>query len=86
MIVKQIKQKYGDDVFHKNEFFYTMIAGAISGGLAAAVTNPMEVIVVHKQTNPEAKLKNIISEMYKKEGLRPILTKGIGARVSYMSA
>ena len=41
-----------------------MIAGAIAGALAAAITNPMEVIVVHKQTNPAVKLNKIMTDMY----------------------
>jgi hypothetical protein len=62
-----------------------VVASFIAGAVASAVTNPMEVIVVHKQTRPQESVVKITRDMVKKEGVGHIMKAGIGARVYYTS-
>jgi solute carrier family 25 iron transporter 28/37 len=55
-----------------------MQSGALAGGIAAALTNPLEAITVAKQTNPLSKVGQIIRE----EGMG-LLTKGLTPRITY---
>jgi hypothetical protein len=55
-----------------------MISGAFAGAFAAGVTNGLEAITVVVQTNPDAK----VSELIKREGFS-LVTKGLAARVYY---
>ena len=55
-----------------------MFAGGSAGAIAAGATNAFECVTVVVQTNPEAK----ITEIVKREG-SSLLTKGIQARIYY---
>jgi hypothetical protein len=50
LIDKIIKEK-GLKEYKENQNFYVIRSSVCSGMLAALLTNPMEVIVVRKQTN-----------------------------------
>lgn len=64
--------------FHTNEMKICMQAGGIAGGVAAAITNPLEAITVAVQVNP----LNGIGQIIKTEGLS-LITKGLTPRVTY---
>lgn len=82
-IIKWYKEKLTKEEFQKQEMKCTLIASVAAGGIASAVTNWMEVIVVHKQTRPSESVRKITQEVLSQEGLRTLMTKGIGARVGY---
>jgi len=43
-------KKNGLDNYHKHENFYVIRSSLISGVIAGFITNPLEVIVLRKQT------------------------------------
>ena len=45
------KNKLSKDEYHNRETIICMKAGALAGGIAAALTNPLEAITVAMQTN-----------------------------------
>lgn len=51
----------------------------MAGSIAAAITNPLEVITVNKQTDYNFNIRKFV----KKEGFFNLMTKGIVPRVSY---
>lgn len=77
--IKFIKDRYHEH-FYKREIFHIIAASFLAGAIGSGVTNGLEVLVVTKQTNPNADLLAIIKK--EKFGL---LTKGLGARVYYQS-
>jgi hypothetical protein len=64
------KEKYTSEEYKKKEMQINVSASFIAGSIAAAVTNPLEMITVNKQTNKDFKVKEFI----KSEGLLNICT------------
>ncbi|KAJ3100586.1 hypothetical protein HDU97_002116 [Phlyctochytrium planicorne] len=63
------------------------VSGFIAGGVAAAVTNPMDVVKTRLQTMPEAKGEGLIQGfrmLWRSEGWTGF-TRGMGARVMQMA-
>jgi N-acetylmuramoyl-L-alanine amidase len=58
--------------YHEHQNFYVLRSSIISGIIAGFVTNPLEVIVLRKQTQSGQS----ISELLKTEGFS-LLTKGL---------
>lgn len=77
--IKYIKDRHMES-WVKRELSHIVLASFLAGAIGSGVTNGLEVLVVTKQTKPEANLLKIVKK--EKFGL---LTKGLGARVYYQS-
>ena len=69
-----------EEAYYKKEFTYNVIASFWAGALASGLTNGFEVLAVNKQANPHINLLSLI-----KREKANLFTKGLGARVYYMS-
>ncbi len=77
--IKYVKEKYMESWMNR-EVLHIINASFLAGAIGSGVTNWLEVLVVTKQTKPDANLMEIVKR--EKFGL---LTKGLGARVYYQS-
>ncbi len=68
------------EAYEKGEFKYNIVASLLGGIIGSALTNSFEVLAINKQAHPECKLLALI----KREKFK-LLTKGLGARVFYLS-
>jgi len=66
--------------FREKEYWYNLVASFCCGIFSAVATNGLEVLTVKKQTHLDAK----VIDLLKNEGWS-LLTKGIGAKVTYLS-
>ena len=67
--------------FEQIEMRENIIGSFLAGGIASAITNPLEAITVNNQTDANFR----IGEFVRKEGLWSVCTKGIVPRVAYNS-
>lgn len=67
--------------FKAIEMRTNVVASFLAGGIAAAITNPLECITVNKQTDPNFRIGAFIKE----EGLWNMCVKGLAPRVAYNS-
>ncbi|XP_039120038.1 mitochondrial substrate carrier family protein ucpB-like isoform X1 [Dioscorea cayenensis subsp. rotundata] len=80
-------KSFADSVFGSANIFVKLVSGTISGAIATAVTNPVDVLKVRMQMNmnpqrgPVGELRQIISE----EGLKG-LWKGVGTSMTRAGA
>lgn len=65
--------------FKTKEMQFNVGASLIAGSISAAVTNPLEMITVNKQTDASFKIKEFIE----REGIKNVCVKGIVPRVAY---
>jgi hypothetical protein len=72
LITGELKER-GD--YANNEYGCVLGSSAVSGLIAASLTNPLEVLAVRKQTDPSIDLKKIIREEKFK-----LIGKGLAAR------
>ena len=56
-----------------------VLASLVAGSISAAVTNPLEMITVNKQTDSSFNIKDFIQ----REGIKNVCVKGIVPRVAY---
>jgi hypothetical protein len=80
MLIREAKKRDRES-YEKRKTLFVIKCGLISGFFASGMTNCFEVISVRKQANSKLTIKGIIEE----EGMRNLMTKGLGARVSYHS-
>ena len=64
--------------FHEHENYYVIRASIISGIIAGFLTNPLEVIVVRKQTQSGQS----VMQIFKQEGVN-LFTKGLQAKLMF---
>jgi hypothetical protein len=64
-----------------NEFYYISQTAFLCGAFGSALSNPLEVISVNKQTDPTCLIRNIV----RNQGLYNLLSRGILARTCYHS-
>jgi hypothetical protein len=66
------------DHYHEHQNFYVIRSSVISGIIAGFITNPLEVIVLRKQTQSG----QTIAQLIKTEGFN-LLTKGLQAKLMF---
>lgn len=68
-----------DKDFKEKEMSINIGASLVAGSISAAITNPLEMITVNKQTDSRFNIK----EFVQREGLWNVCVKGIVPRVAY---
>lgn len=77
--MKHFRSRLGEKEFKSKEMSVNVGASLIAGSLAAAVTNPLEMITVNKQTDSRFNIKDFVH----REGMWNVCVKGIVPRVAY---
>lgn len=69
------------DKYYGNEFYYISQSAFLCGAVGSAVSNPLEVISVNKQADPQILIRQIVRE----QGYYNLFSRGMLARVGYHS-
>lgn len=78
LLTDAIIKKRGLDYYHEHQNYYVLRSSICSGLMAGFITNPLEVIVLRKQTQSGQS----VAQLLKTEGFN-LLTKGLQAKLMY---
>ena len=64
-IMRSLNRTHTTCEFLRNRRKYTLLSAAVTGGLVSVLFNPIDVLIVNKQANPNESFQSIYTRLHK---------------------